>query len=367
MTQLKEDEFPEYSRKAGAITRMIRGTRDIGFAIYSLLFPNSRTTMSRSRVVVALRFVASTKGTMVIFGWVVAPFIIVALYLALSDPVLIHCSGCKFTYIEIFEIIVVGIIYLVFGSVAAFRVRSIPDPWGLRREVTYLLMGCLVGLCGFILASFTDLPLTNAFDFQLVIYIGLGSFMMSQSVLQVYFAHVSEKGAASARRTIELRRGRNQAKTNPDSEGRRATTMGDRLKLSTVLDNPELSADFERFLVSELGVESLIFLRDTDDWKRNYYDIAPSARLIRAKKLYNTYIRPTGTFPVNISYDVMNAIKVALMHDGVTECPEDVFDPARTEISDLLSVGALLRFRDTQEYANYVDGRTTGTVAHSNA
>jgi len=91
-----------------------------------------------------------------------------------------------------------------------------------------------------------------------------------------------------------------------------------------------------------------MFLKDTDGWKQSYFDINPSARFARAKRLYNQYISLNGTFPVNIQHCTICEIK--LLDDDSNDCEESIFDSAREEVEELLQVGSLLRFQNSLEY-----------------
>lgn len=368
MPMLQQDEFPE-DKGTSVIGRMTRGLVDIFYAVYALLFPG-RSRMSRARIVKALTFVASAKGTLIIFLLILAPFLVVALILVFAYPVYVSCTGCSLALSEIVEIIGVGLFFLAFGAVAAFKVRNYPDPWGLRREVTYMVSWALLALLGFVVATFFDPAKDVTYDHQFIIYLGMGGFAWVQTVYQVYQAYLHESGAAQALDDIRRRRmeklERKKFKSVTDSNVNSTTTMQatveGRLVLKSVLENAALAQFFEKFLVDELGVESLMFLRDTAEWKKSYFDIASTARFARAKRLYNTYISPTGSFPVNIPADAITRIKVKILKEGLTDCPEDVFDAAREEISDLLQIGALMRFQTSPLYQKYLEDHQMGRI-----
>jgi hypothetical protein len=361
MPQLRSEEMPDDIGEKNMLQRIHRAIYDMGYSLLALLNPE-RHSMSRARIIRALTFVASAKGAFVIFLVILVPFLIIALVLILPNPTYTSCNGCALSFKEIVEVIAVGAFFLAFGAFAAFRVRHYPDPWGLRREVTLMTTFAVITLIGFILATYFDPPKENSFDFQLVIAIGFIGFMAVQTVYQVYAAYKSEYAGALARQELqEKRRVKKERKklhsvadSNATSTNQQTTAPQDRLLLKQVVENPTLVAEFEKFLVSELGVESLLFLRDTSEWKRTYFDIAASARLLRAKKLYKMYINPSGSFPVNVPADVITMIRNTVMHDDIQDCPENVFDAAREEISDLLQIGALQRFQHSPLYLNLV-------------
>ena len=122
--------------------------------------------------------------------------------------------------------------------------------------------------------------------------------------------------------------------------------------MKQVLANPQLLRAFEEFLISELGVESLLFLQHTDQWKKTYYDITPSARLARGRRLYQTYIAPTGPLPVNVPSYVINNLESLVTEISLQDVPENIFDEAREEIEELLQAGAVARFQKSKEFQN---------------
>jgi hypothetical protein len=361
MTRLKDDDASVDEKEKGVVLRMIRGAFDVFFALYALIFPDHKT-MQRARTIKALTFVASAKGTFVIFMCILLPFLVVALVLCFSDKTYLACNGCKLALSEVVEIIVCGILFILFGVLAGFRVRHYPDPWKLRREVSILCFWAFVTLVGFVLGTFFDPSVTSTFDFQLIIVGGFIGFIGTQTVYQVGSSWQNEKGTAEARAKARLKRdakaARNKFRSAIDDSQVHSTTQtnaGERLNLKTVLGNPTVAEAFEKFLVAELGVESLMFLRDSERWKRAYFDIAPSARLARAKRIYHQYISPTGSFPVNIPSEMISVVRGKVMKEGLQDCTEDVFDNAREEINDLLQAGALLRFQNSKMYRNLTD------------
>jgi len=369
MTQLQEADMPVL-KDQNACQRVVRGIYDLFFAMYALVFP-TRTQMERARVVSALTFVASTKGTVVVFLFVLLPFLAVALGLILTDPTYLRCNGCKLAFAEVVEIIVVAVICILFGIFAAFRVRKYPDPWHMRREATLMCLWGIVILVGFCLGTFFDPAPDVAYDHQLIIVTGLLGFAGVQTVYQVAMAYFTERSTILARKEVrakrEAKKQKRKVKSVVDESQVNSTTTqmtspnSERLVLKKVMTNPTLAGLFEQFLVGELGVESLLFLRDTDAWKKAYYDVAPSARLARARRLFNTYISTNGSFPVNIPSETMGVIRSQLMKDEMQDCREDIFDAARDEINDLLQVGAVLRFQHSKLYRNYL-GDQEGAV-----
>ena len=53
---------------------------------------------------------------------------------------------------------------------------------------------------------------------------------------------------------------------------------------------------------------------------------------------------------MNISAKLINDLKSALFRDGNHDVPFTVFDAARLEIEDLLNVGAIMRFQQSNDY-----------------
>jgi hypothetical protein len=136
-------------------------------------------------------------------------------------------------------------------------------------------------------------------------------------------------------------------------------------QLDSVLKRADLADMFENHLVSELGVESLNFLVDTAEWKAEYQDAAPTARLARAKRLVKSYIETGGMMTINIPGGIAEKVKRIVFSGKENELNETVFDDARREISILLEVGAVSRFMNSKEYRELQAGEAIISIVNA--
>jgi hypothetical protein len=123
--------------------------------------------------------------------------------------------------------------------------------------------------------------------------------------------------------------------------------------LQEIMASPELLEEFEQFLVSELSVENLLFLKDVQAWKRAFTGVAPTARVARARRLWRAYLAPNANFEINVSDRVSKAVRDVV---GDTKAPSDVkmslFDDAMHQLEGLLSGGPVLRFHYMREQSS---------------
>ena len=354
------DEVPDpYNERDSYVLKLSYAIADIFYACYCLLNPaKTSINLSKARLIQALSFAASTKGTIFVFSVIFFPFLIIAAVIVFSNPVNLVCKGCLQSPGETYEVVTVGLFFIVFGILAAIKVKDYPDPWRLRRECVWIVVFGSVALTGFILDNVVNISPSSVFDLQLIIVLGMFGFLSVQTWYQVLAAQLKEGmnfkqiGLYCDKRVRQGNHALGSVKDETQNTNKESSQLNSthRLTMKDLFQNPSLLASFENFLISELGVESLAFLRDTNEWQKAYYDIAQSARLLRAKKLYNIYISPSGQLPVNISAKLINDSKSALFRDGNHDVPFTVFDAARLEIEDLLNVGAIMRFQQSNDY-----------------
>ena len=102
-----------------------------------------------------------------------------------------------------------------------------------------------------------------------------------------------------------------------------------------------------------------MFLQDSQEWKQAYFDLSKTTRLVRAKKIYQTYITQNANFQINIGHALYLKLSKAFVWEQVESDDQDVeievFDEARKEIKRLLKEGPLVRFRKTHEYRTFIE------------
>ena len=72
----------------------MQGTRDIFYALHALIFPVKEIEMSSNRALRVFRFVTSANGIMAVAFGMLIPYLILALFLIITDPIAMNCTGC---------------------------------------------------------------------------------------------------------------------------------------------------------------------------------------------------------------------------------------------------------------------------------
>jgi len=117
--------------------------------------------------------------------------------------------------------------------------------------------------------------------------------------------------------------------------------------LYTIMADPVMLDMFEKHLAQEFGTESMFFLDDTAEWIHSYHDVPPALRLVRARKIFKTYVDHNSPFAINVPSHCSAALQHAL-HEA--EVDRSVFDDARCEVARLLERGAVARFVVSSAY-----------------
>ena len=322
----------------------------------------NRTTKNKNdvkKLIIALTFITSNKGVLTIIILTLIPFLALDVALTLQDPTYIHgCTNCRLSMGLILEILIAGIVFGTCCIFALFLVRKYPDPWKFRREVGLMTICGLISLIGFAAGSFITYPQDDPFDFNLFVAVGFSASLGVQTIFQVYLGK-----QAVAEKKQELER---QRRLREKRETSRFETLSSQhmLDLQIIMKTPDVLKLFESFLASELGMESLMFLRDSENWRQSFFDISPSARLARVNKIYKTYIYQSGSFPVNVSSRIIADIKSAIVSandEGGETLSRDLFEEASEEIKSLLNAGAVKRF----ENSHYFVDSFTRTLSNS--
>ena len=135
----------------------------------------------------------------------------------------------------------------------------------------------------------------------------------------------------------------------------------DFMRVATVLANPAMLESFQRHLEMEWGTESLAFILDTEAWLKAFSDLTPKARLARARKIVNLYVRTDAVFACNLPSAVQDAILAAIRsaEPAPDQLSANVFDTARAEMAYLLESGALPRWAARTEREGQQKGMRT--------
>jgi hypothetical protein len=155
-----------------------------------------------------------------------------------------------------------------------------------------------------------------------------------------------------------------------------------RVKLDFVLNNPQVLELFREFLTKELSLEHLLFIEAVMKFHEKYdqvdeEDAADSPSLSWAtyvqdcKQMYRDFVDSEGLAPVNISHvnrgDVQRRV-MQISHEDEGIPDPDFFKAAYVEVSTLLSMDSLNRFRRDPGFTEFMKkytGSSPATSVHS--
>ncbi len=333
---------------------------------------NPSTTHHQTDLLV-LRFMTTNVGLFYLTLLFLFPFLTYSVLSVVFTPVL-YCTNCGATMDYFYTLVALGVICCFVGFVVWWKVRQFQDPWGLRLE-TFISMllsfACLVLLfiTGYTVRTY-DSP---AFSSSFLIEVFMVFILAEQTLVQLLLGlkQAAKQQSQQQGQTQERQQHHDDGKDDDKNTLRSQMSMKGSGNLNTIIQDERLSKGFEQFLTSELGIESLFFVRDVETWKKTYFDVSERTRLVRAKKLFDTYIDPAGMFTVNISSDVFDKVKTRLpsfsstsqihQHHSVSSSSSrrtipvvdrDAFDPAYDEICELLERGSIRRFIRSEQFLN---------------
>jgi hypothetical protein len=311
------------------------------------------------KFVLVMRYLISYRGPLLILLIALVPSTIMTAALFANDPIFyLGCVGCKKQSRTVEGFIVAqGMSIVLAGFYLCWRVRKIPDPWGLLSEVYFGLAWGVIAILGVLLQGFAPALVDVVFDYWMLISVGLWGVVFNSTALQIIIAfaqdgYVVVGGRASA--TVASEHG-------TDKHAKPKGPM-DQLSLGQILADAELLGEFEKHLVAEYAIESLLFYRDNLNWTADWNDVEPSLALSRARRIIKVFVRHDGVHAVNLSNRV--CVLVALARwltppparscrdlidraDAGGKLPHDFFAEAQDEVRKLLEVGAVNRFRLT--------------------
>jgi uncharacterized membrane protein len=326
---------------------------EIWIGMKSIFFipSNDQSEKDRIRLLRALRFMTSGWGVATTSFSILIPFFVVAMVVLGSNHQVASCYGCEAiqstTEVTVFT---VGGISIIFMLTMLLKTIHLEDPWGLRKESVHTVIFAILAFVAALCEYYVELPEDSMFQFAYVLQITLWLIVMESSIVQILLAYKeARKGSHLAAVNAKHHRNAESSGGNP--------TIG----LDDLLADKTMAEAFEKHLVNELGIESLLFIRDAENWKSTFFDISPGARRIRARKIYSTYISPSGLYTVNIPETMVIDIRKQIMSTrktavNATAVEEDslqptLFDSAIRELRNLLTNGAVSRFMKSSQFS----------------
>ena len=342
----------------------------------------------KRRFLRALRFFISGSGLATFGFFLLVPFLVLAGALTTVDPAYAQgCTGCYASDVETIFIIVEIVGLLAWGAWLAFVVRTFPDPWGLARECSLMMVCATVGVVGFLLQTFDDASRDPAvaFDYDFLMALGVVGMLFVQTALQVYWGgqtmqwrswlaritgsshqhpQTHQEGAPVSSSAMVAK------SPDPSTTHFTTTTEDARLaremasdagpRLRAILSDAQKRVAFEDFLARECGLESLYALQSIGEFRLAYSDLAPGTRDARARKIVRSYIASDALFVVNVAHSLSESVRTAVDRGSV---PRNVFDPLRQELTLLLEHGAVARFEHSTSGSVAATSSRVGTTS----
>jgi hypothetical protein len=314
------------------------------------IFSSTTGEDDRTRLLWALRFLVSPVGVVSIVLAIQIPFMILAGIIIATRPEFAQCFGCILGSVFI-PFASISAVICILGFLMAYRVRMFKDPWGLRSEVTLCIICVVCMFFSFIMAFQTTFDPSDPWDWQGPQTFFCTMILVCQSYVQILLAAQNEIAK-------EFNRNRDR-KGESTVGGSRAEAIHTEIQrdfpkdVKGILASPPLAELFEKHLVDELCIESLLFYRAVNDWKKSYSDIDVKLRKTRAKKLFKVYIDIKGLYPVNIPDYMYRDIEKVIKNDE--EVKYELFDAALKEITKLMQSGSVPRFLRSKRFFDYQD------------
>lgn len=222
------------------------------------------------------------------------------------------------------------------------RIRKLKDTWGLSNESFWSIAFSVFAIFFYLLETFV-ITAGYLFSFNYFIPIFLCLLLCEQSLVQLYLGRKKQPKPITSESS--------SAYSSAETDGKdRKTAITSTNRLQFILDDPILSKEFEEHLKNEFGLESLLFLKDVEAWKKGFYDINENTRKGRAKKIFKLYVDSRGVLSINVSSQSVEEIKVGLeKHEKVSNT---IFDHAVAEVKELMNIGACARFLKAKKYTD---------------
>lgn len=313
-----------------------------------------------------IRFMVSTMGVVMQFTLLFAPFAILALVMLLNDPDYTSpCSGCvlsgtvKFTIVgatvgsvawlalawlinrrhfrnndpfgllvELKVGLIFGVLALLFYALHVIVHPEFPGPGNTPRDgfsfislvaIFLTLLALVSGLFVAMVAQYHEMELRRASQGA------AGDELPPQQVLGIQASAPQLVNSTRNKRASTLTNSNKHTTARPPTAEAREwwrsqLSTGSRINMAELLkqiNSPPFPNKahqlFEDYLTGELAVEGLKFMDCVREWTETYFDLAPTAINVRARKIVRLFIGHESDFPINVSDVVAIRLKQAVL------------------------------------------------------
>ena len=292
-------------------------------------------------------------------------FIVNVAYIAAAEPV--YYAGCVACFVPARSLQTFIICQVVFFLVAlvflGYRTRGLVDHFGFFGEGRITTLYILIGASLYLSYTFRTWPTPEWFNPAIVTSVFFYLILWRATITPVLTSWWADR---KRQRKQGLRGALRRPKQPWQQQGKQhpSETSGavpassalessqHQITLQYVLADPKLRAAFTKRVDEEFCPELLTFVDVVSEWELGFIDIAPTARLARAKRIAQAFVGQGALQEINVSDGVVARVRKQLAEAALdpSRLTDHVFEEAKKEVIQLLELGPLSRFVETPEF-----------------
>jgi hypothetical protein len=292
----------------------------------------------------ALSWVVGFIATVITFSAMKAPFNITSYEQVNADGVslcnVVTRANLLYWFLPDMILHVISMIWLLF------KMRSMQDNFYLKQELWYTLLVMMFPLIYIILVGIPEVSpylYSDRFDYGTLFFLEIPALML----MGVSFGFPIWKSYDK-----EFRNSRKDGKSTTQSTVSGHHSSLDQLQkdFRIVLEDPQGSELFQKFLQREWSVENILFWKAAVDFRSSFESRSPEERAISAAKIYAEYISENAPLCVNLPYEIRSEVTHKM--NGGESTSADLFQKCESEIFLLMMKDSFRRFmfRDDSGY-----------------
>jgi len=278
------------------------------------------------------------RSIFIILGCLTVIHIILAVIGEFTDPLVI--SGCTLD-INRKSTIILDIIPSVFYLLAIFyylvAIRNVKDSFGIATEMKIVAITILLCMILYLLIDSFGVDLTPEIlpSMAVLTQTAVVTWPIFESFRRKYSKIPEEE---------DLRDSAVSAVSNASSDERLSSAKKELSSVNRVLHHPIAVRYFTEYLISELSVENIIFLKAVE-----HFHTDPNIK--SAQKIYNDFIVDGAPTELNINFKIKDITRNKLSSGEITA---DLFDNIKTVIIRQLEEDNWVRFQRSEHFKKAV-------------